>query len=40
MLIKLSCACEYRDMALTKSVLATDWAKAHPKETEFIKEIY
>ena len=32
---KPSCACEYRDMALTKSVLAT-WAKAHPKENEFI----
>ena len=34
---KPSCACEYRDMALTKSVL-TDWAKAHPKETEFLKK--
>ena len=32
---KPSCACEYRDMALTKSVLAT-WAKSHPKENEFI----
>ena len=34
---KKSCACEYRDMALTKSVL-TDWAKAHPAETEFLKK--
>ena len=34
---KKSCACEYQDMALTKSVL-TDWAKAHPKETEFLKK--
>jgi glycine betaine/proline transport system substrate-binding protein len=32
-----TCACEYQDMALTKSVL-TDWAKAHPKETEFLKK--
>jgi glycine betaine/proline transport system substrate-binding protein len=34
---KKSCACEYRDMALTKSVL-TDWAKANPKETDFLKK--
>jgi glycine betaine/proline transport system substrate-binding protein len=34
---KPSCACEYRDMALTKSVL-TEWAKAHPKETKFLKK--
>ena len=34
---KPSCACEYRDMALTKSVL-TDWAKAHPKETKFLEK--
>ena len=34
---KPSCACEYRDMALTKSVL-TDWAKAHPEETKFLKK--
>ena len=34
---KASCACEYRDMALTKSVLS-DWAKAHPAETEFLKK--
>ena len=34
---KSSCACEYRDMALTKSVL-TDWAKAHPEETKFLKK--
>ena len=34
---KKSCACEYRDMALTKSVL-TDWAKSHPKETDFLKK--
>ena len=32
-----TCACEYQDMALTKSVL-TDWAKAHPAETEFLKK--
>ena len=32
-----SCACEYRDMALTKSVL-TDWAKAHPAETAFLEK--
>ena len=32
-----TCACEYQDMALTKSVLTT-WAKAHPKETEFLKK--
>ena len=30
-----SCACEYRDMALTKSVL-TEWAKAHPEETKVL----
>jgi len=34
---KKSCASEYQDMALTKSVL-TDWAKAHPAETEFLKK--
>ena len=34
---KKSCACEYRDMALTKSVL-TDWAKAHPAETSFLEK--
>ena len=34
---KPSCACEYRDMALTKSVL-TDWAKAHPEETKFLEK--
>ena len=34
---KASCACEYRDMALTKSVL-TEWAKAHPEETKFLKK--
>jgi glycine betaine/proline transport system substrate-binding protein len=34
---KPSCACEYRDMALTKSVL-TEWAKAHPEETKFLKK--
>ncbi len=34
---KPSCACEYRDMALTKSVL-TEWAKAHPKETKFLEK--
>ena len=34
---KPSCACEYRDMALTKSVL-TDWAKAHPAETAFLEK--
>ena len=32
-----SCACEYRDMALTKSVL-TDWAKANPAETAFLEK--
>ena len=32
-----SCACEYRDMALTKSVLTT-WAKAHPAETKFLSK--
>ena len=32
-----SCACEYRDMALTKSVL-TKWAAAHPAETKFLSE--
>jgi glycine betaine/proline transport system substrate-binding protein len=32
-----SCACEYRDMALTKSVL-TKWAKAHPAETKFLEQ--
>jgi glycine betaine/proline transport system substrate-binding protein len=31
-----SCACEYRDMALTKSML-TEWADAHPAESDFIK---
>ena len=34
---KPSCACEYRDMALTKSVL-TEWAKAHPEETKFLEK--
>ena len=34
---KPSCACEYRDMALTKSVL-TKWASSHPNETEFLKK--
>ena len=34
---KASCACEYRDMALTKSVL-TEWAKAHPEETKFLEK--
>ena len=34
---KASCACEYRDMALTKSVL-TEWAKAHPAETAFLEK--
>ena len=34
---KPSCACEYRDMALTKSVL-TDWAKANPAETAFLEK--
>jgi glycine betaine/proline transport system substrate-binding protein len=34
---KKSCACEYRDMALTKSVL-TDWAKANPAETAFLEK--
>ena len=37
MYTKKSCACEYRDMALTKSVL-TDWAKAHPAETAFLEK--
>ena len=32
-----SCACEYRDMALTKSVLTT-WAAAHPAETKFLSQ--
>jgi glycine betaine/proline transport system substrate-binding protein len=32
-----SCACEYRDMALTKSVL-TKWAAAHPAETKFLSQ--
>ena len=32
-----SCACEYRDMALTKSVL-TKWAAAHPAETKFLSK--
>ena len=34
---KPSCACEYRDMALTKSVL-TEWAKTHPEETKFLEK--
>jgi glycine betaine/proline transport system substrate-binding protein len=34
---KKSCACEYRDMALTKSVL-TKWAAAHPAETKFLSQ--
>ena len=32
-----SCASEYRDMALTKSVL-TKWAAAHPAETKFLSQ--
>ena len=32
-----SCASEYRDMALTKSVL-TKWADAHPEETKFLSQ--
>jgi len=32
-----SCASEYRDMALTKSVL-TKWADAHPAETKFLSQ--
>ena len=32
-----SCACEYRDMALTKSVL-TSWADANPAETKFLSQ--
>ena len=32
-----SCACEYRDMALTKSVL-NEWADAHPDESKFLSQ--